>query len=114
MAKPVKIRYQSRSVEQGVDRPREAVWPAVLEMIRSLEPAAELAVEPPWRLAVEMDTTDSALTFWQTTVLIRDEGPTCHIAWGLVFDPEPSDAALAEADQLLVDMQARLAEIAEG
>ena len=92
-----KIRYQSRSVEQHIDRPRSDIWPDVLAMVRSWEPSAELAVEPPWRIAYEMATDGSPLTFWQSTVMIRDDGPTCHVAWGLVFDPEPSDDALAEA-----------------
>ena len=48
------------------------------------------------------------------TVLIRDDGPTCHVAWGLVFDPEPSDYALAEAERLLEVMSAQLGDLAAG
>ena len=107
-----KIRYQSRSVEQHVDRPRSDIWPDVLAMVRSWEPSAELAVESPWRIAYEMATDGSPLTFWQSTVLIRDDGPTCHIAWGLVFDPEPSEAALDESVEILAGMQASLDAIA--
>ena len=47
-------------------------------------------------------------------MLIRDDGPTCHVAWGLVFDPEPSDDALAEAERLLEVMSAQLGELAAG
>ena len=109
-----KIRYQSRSVEQHIDRPRSDIWPDVLAMVRGWEPSAELAVESPWRIAYEMATDDSPLTFWQSTVLIRDDGPTCHVAWGLVFDPEPSDDALAEAERLLEVMSAQLGDLAAG
>ena len=83
-------------------------------MVRGWEPSAELAVESPWRIAYEMATDDSPLTFWQSTVLIRDDGPTCHVAWGLVFDPEPSDDALAEAERLLEVMSAQLGDLAAG
>ncbi|MEM9466832.1 MAG: hypothetical protein AAGA90_15775 [Actinomycetota bacterium] len=109
---PKKIRYQSRSVERRVERPREQVWPAALEMVRAWGPATELSVEPPWRMAYEMATDDTPLTFWQSTVLIRDDGPTCHVAWSLVFDPEPDEEALAESERVLEAMQAGLAGLA--
>ena len=110
---PKKIRYQSRSVETHVDAPRDAVWERIVAVIRDeVQPAEELSFEPPWRFAYEVDTTDSALAFWQSTVLIRDDGPTCHIAWGLVFDPEPSGAALDESVEILAGMQASLDAIA--
>ena len=109
---PKKIRYQSRSVETHVDRPRDEVWPSVTAMIRGEQPSAELSVEPPWRFAYEMPTADSALSFWQSTVLIRDDGPTCHVAWSLVFDPEPDAAALAESERILAAMQAALDRLA--
>ena len=109
-----KIRYQSRSVEQRVGRPRDQVWVDVLAIIREqIVPAVELSVEPPWRFAYEMDTADSGFEFWQSTVLIRDDGPTCHVAWGLVFDPEPSEAALAESEQILADLQSKLDGLAD-
>ena len=109
---PKKIRYQSRSVEQHVDRPRDLVWPDAVAMVRATNPSAELSVEPPWRFAYDMPTDDSALSFWQCTVLIRDDGPTCHVAWSLVFDPEPDDAALAESEQVLASMREDLAALA--
>lgn len=77
-------------------------------------PAKELSFEPPWRLAYEMDTMSSALGFWQGTVLIRNDGPTCHVAWGLVFDPEPSPAVLAAVDEILAAMAAELERLADG
>lgn len=109
---PKKIRYQSRSVEQHVDRPRQEVWPAAVEMVRAWRPAAELSVEAPWRLAYEMPTDDSPLSFWQSTVLIRDDGPTCHVAWSLVFDPDPDAEALAEAEQIVASMREQLTALA--
>ncbi|MEM8705377.1 MAG: hypothetical protein AAGE98_02895 [Actinomycetota bacterium] len=106
---PKKIRYQSRSVETHVAAPRDLAWDDIVTVIRDeVRPAEELSFEPPWRFAYEMPTHDSALEFWQSTLLIRDDGPTCHVAWGLVFDPEPSDAALDESVEILADMQAKL------
>lgn len=109
---PKKIRYQSRSVEVHVDRPRDEVWPSVVEMIRRGEPSAELSVEPPWRFAYEMATGDTALSFWQSTVLIRDDGSSCHVAWSLVFDPEPDAEALQESERILADMRDALERLA--
>lgn len=108
---PPKVKHQSRSVEQHVTRSREAVWPALDAMVDALGPAARLSVEPPWRLSFEMDTTRSELDFWQGTLLVRDDGDECHVAFGLVFDPEPSAAGLREVEQILVDMAGRLAEL---
>ena len=110
---PKKIRYQSRSVETHVDATRDAVWQRIVAVIRDeVRPAQELSFEPPWRFAYEVDTADSALDFWQSTVLIRDDGPICHVAWGLVFDPEPSEAALDESVEILAGMQVSLDAIA--
>ena len=82
-------------------------------MVRAWRPAAELSVEPPWRLAYEMPTDGSPLSFWQSTVLIRDDGPSCHVAWSLVFDPDPGADALAESERILASMIERLAVLAE-
>ena len=77
---PKKIRYQSRSVETHVDATRDAVWQRIVAVIRDeVRPAQELSFEPPWRFAYEVDTADSALDFWQSTVLIRDDGPTLSL-----------------------------------
>ena len=80
-------------------------------MIRDeVQPAEELSFEPPWRFAYEVDTTDSALAFWQSAVLIRDDGPTCHIAWGLVFDQQRGRPR--RIVEILAGMQASLDAIA--
>ena len=106
---PAKLKHQSRSVEQHLAVPRSEVWPAVEALVDELGPAARLSVEPPWRLAFEMDTSASALDFWQGTFLIRDDGAECHVAFGLVFDPVPSEAVLAEVEVILADIARRLA-----
>ena len=109
---PRKIRYSSRSVEVHVGRPRSEVWPDVVAVIAAQEPTVELSVEPPWRFAYEMSTEGSGLSFWQSTVLIRDDGPTCHVAWSLVFDPDPEPSTLAAADQILDAMRTALDRLA--
>ena len=85
----------------------------IVTVIRNeVRPAQELSFEPPWRFAYEVDTTDSALDFWQSTVLIRDDGHSFLIGLGLVFDHEPSEAALNESVEILAGMQASLDAIA--
>ncbi len=110
----VKVKHQSRSVEHHLCVPRAEAWPAIVSLVDDLAPLERLSVEPPWRLAFEMDTTESQLEFSQGTFLIRDDGTECHVAFGLVFDPVPSDAALTEVDRILVDMSARLRELPGG
>lgn len=111
---PKKIRYASRSVELPIGRPRDVVWPDVVTMVRAARPAVELSLEPPWRFAYEMPTDGTGLSFWQSTVLIRDDGPTCHVAWSLVFDPDPDAAALAASERVLESMRNALVELASG
>ena len=93
--------------------PREQVWPEVVALLaQSHWSAADLSVEPPWRMSVELDRNGTGLEFLQSTVLIRDDGPTCHVAWGLVFDPEPTEECLVSADHLLGRMTTELTEMA--
>lgn len=106
-----KLKHQSRSVEQHLAVPRTEAWPMIDAIVAELGPAARLSVEPPWRLAFEMDTAASALDFSQGTFLIRDDGVECHVAFGLVFDPVPSDAVLDEVEGILADVARRLAEL---
>ncbi len=113
---PAKVKHQSRSVEHHLRVPRAEVWPEIVSLVEELSPPEQLSVEPPWRLAFEMDTADSELEFWQGTFLIRDDGAECHVAFGLVFDPVSpdavsSDAVLAEVDEILADMSAKLCEL---
>ncbi|MEM9202886.1 MAG: hypothetical protein AAGC53_14580 [Actinomycetota bacterium] len=105
---PKKIRYTSRSVEVHVDRPRTEVWPDVVAMVEAQGSSTALSVEPPWRLVYEVPTDATVLSFWQSTVLIRDDGPTCHVAWGIVFDPDPSAEVVAAADVIVDGMRTAL------
>ena len=108
-----KIKHQSRSVEQHIWSRREDVWPELLNLVAELDlPARELSVEPPWRFSYECDTGDRALNFFQGTFLIRDDGDECHVAWGLVFDPEPTVAGFEEVSAACVWMSEQLAGIA--
>ena len=111
---PAKVKHQSRSVEHHLRVPRTEAWPAIVALVDDLSPRERLSVEPPWRLAFEMDTADSELDFWQGTFLVRDDGDECHVAFGLVFDPVPSDAVLAEVDEILAAMSTRLSELPGG
>lgn len=108
---PPKVKHQSRSVERHLRVTRAEAWVAVERLVDGLNPVARLSVEPPWRLVFETDVTESPLDFWQGTFFIRDDGPECHVAFGLVFDPEPSEAGLAEVDRTLAGVAACLAEL---
>lgn len=111
---PAKVKHQSRSVEHHCCAPRTEVWPAIVSLVDDLSPQTRLSVEPPWRLAFEMDTGASELEFCQGTFLIRDDDAECHVAFGLVFDPVPSDAGLAEVEHVLADVSARMCELPGG
>lgn len=106
---PPRTKHQSRSIEQHLAVGREAVWPAIDALAAELEPSARRSVEPPWRLVFEIDASESGLELLQGTLLLRDDGDECHVAFGLVFDPEPSEAGRAEVERLLRDMAQRLA-----
>ena len=110
MAAPRK-KHQSRSVERHFDRPRSAVWPLILAAVDS-SPAEPLAIEAPWRLCSEDAGSYPDLDFFQGTFVIRDDGPTCHVSWGLVFDPEPTEAGLAAAESALAETAALLDRLA--
>jgi len=69
-------------------------------------------VEAPWRLCAEDAGSHPELDFFEGTFVIRDDGPTCHVSWGLVFDPEPSDAGLAEVERALAATAGLLDELA--
>ena len=93
---------------------RETVWPAIEALVAELEPSARRSVEPPWRLVFEIDASELALEFLQGTLLVRDDDDECHVAFGLVFDPEPSEAGRVEVERLLRDMAQRLAALPGG
>ena len=54
----------------------------------------ELSVQPPWRYCYEGGSAHPALEFFQGTLFLRDDGDSCHVSWGVVFDPEPTAAGL--------------------
>lgn len=106
---PLHKKHQSRSIERQFNEPRAAVWPRIAAAVQSSS-ATTLAVEPPWRLCVEDSEAHPDLEFVEGTFVIRDDGPTCLVSWGLVFDPEPTEAGLVAVEQALVSM----AELLEG
>lgn len=67
-----------------------------------------LAVEPPWRLCAEDSEAHPDLKFMQGTFVIRDDGPTCLVSWGLVFDPELTEAGIVAVEQALASTAALL------
>ena len=108
---PPRKKHQSRSVERHFDAPRSVVWPRILEAVLS-SPAEALAIEAPWRLCSEDAVSHPDLEFFQGTFVIRDDGPTCLVSWGLVFDPEPTEAGLAAVESALAATTALLDQLA--
>ena len=49
-----------------------------------------LSLEPPWRRSVRFEG-DLPLDFLEGTFVLRDDGDECHLSWGVVVDPEPTD-----------------------
>ena len=49
-----------------------------------------LSFEPPWRRACEVTGPGTGLDLCHGTFVLRDDGPECHLSWGVVYDPEPS------------------------
>ena len=119
--KPVKIRYTSRSLERHIRAPRLHAWAVFLDAIEQGagpyvvegDPAPHgvgavlhlavgdgpplvetvLSFEPPWRRSYKVEG-DMALDFYEGTFVFRDDGDECHLSWGVVVDPEPTDEGL--------------------
>ncbi|GEM_PF-3218292 len=90
---------------------RANVWPHLLSIVKAGPGlGAALSIEEPWRLSYQLDLEQLPLTFGQGTFLVRDDGDECHVAWGIVFDPAPVDAA--PAMELCRQMQSALASLA--
>lgn len=115
---PVKVRYTSRSLERHIAAPREHTWPVFLAAIEAGvgpyvvegDPAPHgagavlhlplgdgaplvetvLSLEPPWRRSYKVEG-DMPLDFYEGTFVFRDDGDECHLSWGVVVDPEPSE-----------------------
>jgi hypothetical protein len=94
------VKHVSRSLERHVMTSRDRTWSVLLaEIERGVgpyivdgEPLVEtvLSFEPPWRRCYKVEGT--GLDLYEATFVIRDDGPECHISWGVVVDPEPSEA----------------------
>lgn len=120
------IRHTSRSLERHVLATRSRTWDVMLREIESAvgpylvegEPAPHgvgaelnllfdpskpplletvLSFEPPWRRVYSVEG-DTGLDMYEGTFAIRDDGDECHLVWGVVVDPEPSDQGLEFLD----------------
>lgn len=115
---PKKVKYTSRSLERHIRAPREHAWRVLLEAIETGvggyavegDPAPHgvgaqlrvsvgdgaplletvLSFEPPWRRSYRVEG-DFPLDFYEGTFVLRDDGDECHLSWGVVVDPEPTD-----------------------
>ncbi len=122
MNKNVNKKHLSRSLERHVRAGREHTWKVMLELIEegtggyvtegdpaphgvgavlhldagAGEPLVEtvLSFEPPWRRAYEVTGAGTHLELYHGTFVLRDDGPECHLSWGVVVDPEPSPEGL--------------------
>lgn len=121
--------YLSRSLERPVRAPREHTWRAVLAGIGEPtgghvvegdppphgagallhlptgdgEPlvGTVLSFEPPWRLAHSVEGPGTGLDLCHGTFVLRDDGPECHLSWGVVVDPDPSPEGAAFLGQVV-------------
>ena len=110
----------SRSLERHVHATREHVWAVMLRETEQMaggyvvegdpaphgagavlhlplgegEPLVEtvLSLEPPWRRSYKVEGAGTHLDIYEGTFVLRDDGPECHLSWGVVVDPEPGDA----------------------
>lgn len=124
--KPQKAKHISRSLERHVQAPREHTWEVLLAEIEQAtggyvtdgspaphgagavlhlpigdgDPLVEtvLSFEPPWRRSYKVEGAATGLDLYEGTFVIRDDGDECHLSWGVVIDPKPSDDGLAFLD----------------
>jgi hypothetical protein len=95
-------KHVSRSLERHVMASRDHTWAVLLaEIERGVgpyivdgQPLVEtvLSLEPPWRRCYKVEGPATGLDLYEGTFVIRDDGPECHLSWGVVVDPEPSEA----------------------
>jgi len=138
-------KHISRSLERHVRATRDHTWRVLLKQIEAtagpyvvegsppphgegavlhlmLDPSKPplvetvLSFEPPWRRAYKIEG-DTGLDMYHGTFAIRDDGPECHLIWGVVVDPEPSAEGL-EFLELAISVIAgfldRVVSVAEG
>lgn len=89
------VPWRTTMRERAVGAPRDTAWKALLAEV-GRDPG-DLSVEPPWR-HVRRRAVDG-VERCELTVTIRDDGPTCHLAWCA-----GTTAADVEADRLLADL----------
>ena len=115
---PRKVRYTSRSLERHIRAPRRHAWSVLLAALEQgggfvVEgdppphgagarrrvtfgdgpPLVEtvLSFEPPWRRSTRVQG-EMPLDFYEGTFVLRDDGDESHLSWGVVVDPEPTEA----------------------
>ncbi len=126
MNNTTKKKHLSRSLERHVRAPREHTWEVMLDLIATAaggyvvdgNPAPHgegavlhldlgdgdhvvetvLSFEPPWRRAYAVTGEGTHLDLYHGTFVLRDDGPECHLSWGVVVDPEPSPEGLDFVD----------------
>lgn len=131
-----KKKYVSRSLERHVRATRERTWPVLLGVLAGegggdategepaphgvgsvLHPALDpgsplvetvLSFEPPWRRCARLEGATTGLDHVEGTFVLRDDGPECHLAWGIVVDPDPSPQGWAFLERALAGMDAVL------
>lgn len=137
---PKKVKYTSRSLERHIAAPREHAWAVFLDTIERSggpyviegdpaphgvgsvlhlaigegEPLVEtvLSFEPPWRRSYRVEG-DMALDFYEGTFVFRDDGDECHLSWGVVVDPEPTDDGWAFLDLAMTIIGAFMDQVVE-
>ncbi|MEQ8841902.1 MAG: hypothetical protein RIB98_13055 [Acidimicrobiales bacterium] len=99
----MKVRYTSRSLERHVAATREQTWFALLAELERRTGGDDalvesvLSLEPPWRRCARV-VGPMPLEFYEGTFVLRDDGDECHLSWGVVVDPEPTDAGWAHLE----------------
>ena len=135
--------YTTFVSERAIDAPRQVVWDVLLHLLGEewaggyVEPGTDpaphgpgattrfrirdwdltertITLEPPWRRVYEVE--GAPVVLYQGTIAIRDDGPSCYVAWAALVDPLPdgvSDAFLDAARAALTNALDQLATRAE-
>lgn len=115
------MKYTSRSLECHIAVPRAHAWEVFLaavadgvERVGGEQAGAQtvLSLEPPWRRSYRLEG-ELPLDFYEGTFVFRDDGDECHLSWGVVVDPEPTEAGWEFLAAAMDDMGAFMARVAE-
>lgn len=137
---PTKRKHVARSLERHIAAPRLRAWTVLLDEIERLaggyviegspaphgagavlhlrfgdgDPLVEtvLSFEPPWRRCYRVEGPATHLDFYEGTFVIRDDGDECHLSWGVVVDPEPTDEGLAFLEVAIAAIDSFLGRVA--